>query len=72
MLVDVEERQPHEIRVTSRFSHEKAIEEACRRLGVMHQKWPETSWRMKIKRERHPEVKRWWVWGIYCIVPAHD
>lgn len=57
-------------RTVSRFSQAEAVEEACRRLQVMHSKWPDTPWRMAIRRERHRGNPRWMVWAIYCTFPS--
>lgn len=56
------------VRTVHRVRHPDAVEEACRRLKVMHEKWPEKHWRMEIRSEVHPVVGRWQVWAIYAVL----
>lgn len=58
-----------QVRVTSEWTHAEAITEACRRLRVMHQKWPETAWRMRVRKVRMRESRRHFVWAIYALIP---
>lgn len=48
--------------------HADAIDEACRRLRVMHEKWPETRWRCRVVSERHRDVRRWRGWAVYVRI----
>lgn len=61
-----------EVRVAAEFTHAGAIDEACRRLRVMSEKWPEKAWRMRIRKTRSRVNRRWHVWTIYAIVPNDE
>lgn len=61
---------PREVRVAYALNQPDAVAEACRRLRVMHEKWPDTPWRMRVRRERGRLNPRWHVWRVYAIVPA--
>lgn len=54
-----------ELRATARHNLPAAHAEACRRMRVMHEKWPETDWRVTLRYEHHPVVHRWMVWALY-------
>jgi hypothetical protein len=55
--------------VAAEFTHAEAVEEACRRLAVMAVKWPDTPWRMRVRKTRSRVNRRWHVWTVYAIVP---
>lgn len=57
-----------EVRVTYELEHPDAITEACRRLTIMAELWPEEPWRIHIKRTPDPERHRH-LWVLYAIVP---
>ena len=59
-----------EVRVSSQWTQADAVTEACRRLQVMRQKWPDQPWRMRVRKVRMRESRRHYVWAIYAIVPG--
>lgn len=64
--------QPREVRVSGEFTQPDAVAEACRRLRVMAEKWPDQAWRMRVRKVRMRESRRHFVWAIYAIVPRAD
>jgi hypothetical protein len=62
---------PQGLRVWAGPTQAAAFSEACRRLAVMNQKWPETPWRMVVRKDRYrPGFVRHPRWAIYArIVP---
>lgn len=63
------------VRVWAAGSQEAAFEEACRRLKIMHQKWPETRWHMSVRKDRRNRygLPSHLFWAVYCrVLPDAD